>query len=466
MIDAEDIPVSYQRCSAGRVEYDPFELIRSIKEGVQRLVRRHPDCIQGIAGIGIANQGESFLLWDMDDGTPLTPVISWQDNRAETLSADLNRSGKDSWFHQKTGLHISPEWPALKVHEMRNEDAGLDARCRDGRVAYGQLDAWFLYEMSGRKVFATDHGTASRSGYYNLQGQTWDPELKAFFSGTELLFPDLMDNISNIPGVDLCIGREVNWIAGGVDQALTLIGQHCIEKKEAKVTYGTCCACWMNLGERILLDAKLTTSVAWKLGDKTNFALAAEGGASGNIIAWLSENFQAGWRQEQLSEIARCNDTEQSLIFVPAFNGLAAPWWKEAKGTLFGITAATRPEHILRAGLNAVAFTIRDILGAMPECGRIVFDGGMTDNEYLMKKQADVLGLPIHISTEREGTLMGVAFLCGWGLGLLPFGEFPEAQSAGSRILEPDPAWDQTEYERWLTAVHAVIGYYYPGAKQ
>jgi glycerol kinase len=458
-IDRVDIPVSRLMPATGLVEHEPRALLASITDGVAKLMEAHPECLSGLAGIGLANQGESFLLWDLTDGEPVTPVISWQDSRSEILSARLSAEGKDEWFHSKTGLHLSPEWPALKVREMREKDFELDARCRSGQITFGQLDAWFLYELSGGRVFASDHGTACRSGYYDLRLQGWSAELRETFVASDLIFPDLIENVTSIPGIDPGIGRAVRWLAGGLDQSVTLIGQRCMTAGTAKVTYGTCCACWMNLGRELVLDKKLTTSVAWKIGDNVTFALAAEGGAAGNIVTWLMENFSTEWEATALSELAQAGDVDDDLVFVPAFGGLAAPWWKKARAVLFGITQSTMPAHILRAGLDAVAFTIKDIIDVMPECERIIFDGGMTGNAYLMQKQADVLGFSILKSAEQEGTLMGIAYLCGWSLGTLPVETLP-GDCRQTPVYTPDPAWDESEYDRWLRSVKTVISYY------
>ncbi|MDR2157393.1 MAG: hypothetical protein LBO81_06410 [Clostridiales Family XIII bacterium] len=459
VLDRADIPVSRCTPGSGLVEHEPAEILASVKKGIASLMDGHPGCLPGLAGIGLANQGESFLLWDTVNGTPLTRVISWQDTRSELLSAQLRRDGANDRFHAQTGLHLSAEWPALKVREMRANDADLDARCRAGNVAFGQLDAWLLYELSGGKIFASDHGTASRSGYYDLQQRNWSGELREMFCASDLIFPDLMDNTAHIAGLDAGLGKEVRWLAGGLDQSVTLIGQRCMRAQTAKITYGTCCACWLNTGATPVFDEKMTTSVAWMLDGQATMALAAEGGAAGNIITWLTENFLVDWPLEALSEIARESVAGNELVFVPAFNGLSSPWWERAKGALFGITQNTTPAHILKAGLDAIAFTVKALVDSMPVCDGIVFDGGMTDNGYLMQKQADVLGFPVVKSAEREGTLMGIAYLCGWSLGILPGGTLPDDRRA-DRVYVPDPAWDRGEYDRWTETVKTVISYY------
>ena len=175
-----------------------------------------------------------------------------------------------------------------------------------------------------------------------------------------LRLPPLCDNTAQFEGVDLGIGKRLPWVAGGLDQSMALLGQRCIAPHTAKVTYGTCCACWMNMGDEVVLDDHLTTSVAWKAGQSPVYALAAEGGAAGSIVTWLQRNFKPEWKTGQLSNLARECGEDSAVVFVPAFNGLGAPYWDAAaRGTLFGVTAGTAPAHILRAGLDAVAYTLR-----------------------------------------------------------------------------------------------------------
>ncbi len=459
MIDMVDLPVSVFTPNYGWVEHDAWELLETVKRGVQQLIERNPGCLGQLGGIGLANQGESFLLWDTSTGEPVTPVISWQDARSEAYCSKLRQEGYNSWFHKKTGLHLSSEWPALKVRELRKSDPDLDARCKSGQIAFGQLDAWFVYALSHGKLMASDHGTACRTGFYNLEQGGWDGELQKFFHGEDLIFPELIDNVCCLEYMDFGIGKQIPWIAGGLDQSVTLIGQKCTQKYMAKVTYGTCCACWMNLGQDILLDDQLTTSVAWKLKGQSTYALAAEGGASGNIITWLQKNFGADWPMEELSHIAKAFDDQTSLIFVPAFQGLAAPYWKEAKGTLFGVTTGTRREHILRAGLDAVAYTMKDIVDSMPKFRAFVADGGMTANDYLIQRQADVLQSPVIRSKEKEGTLMGIVYLCALSLGILDNLDFLDEPESAETFI-PHVSGEDSGYRLWKKSVQTVIEYY------
>lgn len=457
IVDSVDIPVSVFTPEYGCVEHDPGELADSIREGAKQLMRRHPDKLEGLMGVAVANQGESFLLWDKRTKRPVTPVISWQDSRCAELTGALQtEGGMDSWFNKKTGLHLSNEWPAMKLRYMRDKDRALDALISSGCIMYGQLDAWFLYVLTDGAHHASDHSTACRSGFYNIDTMAWDDELLRFFNAQELVFPALVDNDARFEGVDIGVGKKLPWLAGGLDQSMALLGQGCTAPGSVKLTYGTCCSLWMNSGERLIPDDKLTSSVAWRANGSTIYGLAAEGGGCGSIITWLLREYKPEWDVSELSKIALDNDDQPGLMFVPAFNGIGAPYWEErAKGTMFGMTAGTRPEHILRAGLDAIAYTVRDMLDAMPPSGDIVVDGGMTANCYLMQKQADVLIRPLIKSGNREGTITGVGMLALHALGV-----DCGASHRGDSTVYPDIEKAGAGYAMWQKAVEASIAYY------
>ncbi len=459
IVDSVDIPVSVFTPDYGFVEQDPAELVESIRSGARQLMEKNRDKLDRLTGVAVANQGESFLLWDKNTGVPVTPVVSWQDSRCGSLCKRLHAEDMDRWFNQRTGLHLSNEWPAMKLRFMRESDAEFDALCAGGTLAYGQLDAWFLFSLSHGAHYASDHSTASRSGFYHVETLSWDAELLDFFKAGGIAFPRLADNTECFPGIDLGIGKILPWLAGGLDQSMAMLGQRCNEPRSAKVTYGTCCSCWMNLGKELVLDDKLTSSVAWKHGDEIVYGLAAEGGSSGSIITWLQRNFKTGWKTSELSDIAKNSDDQPGLVFVPAFNGISAPYWEDAvRGTMFGVTAGTKPEHILRAGLDAIAYTVRDMLDVMPACEKLIVDGGMTANDYLMQKQADVLGRPIWRNANSEGTITGAAMLALMGLHAGEPYEPPPAEE--SARIDPRSERNDEGYLKWKEAEEASIKYY------
>ncbi|MDR3294426.1 MAG: hypothetical protein LBT26_01165, partial [Clostridiales Family XIII bacterium] len=439
MLDSVDIPILGRMLDGGRVEYRPEELLESVRQAACLLMEKHPEAIEDLMGMGLANQGESFLLWKKNTRKPLTPVISWQDRRCESLCRQLTDEGHDTWFHAKTGLHLSCEWPALKIRYLRETDPVLDALCRKGDVVFGQLDAWFLSALTGGAACASDHGTACRSGLYNGIDLCWDKELLCFFRADDLWLPELADNVCCFAGVDLGFGKRIPWVAGGLDQAVAMIGQGCVHPKTAKITYGTCCACWINTGKDLIFDEKLTSGIAWKIGKSRTYALAAEGPSCGNILAWIRQTMHADWPLEDLSAIAQAYCEPDNLLFVPAFSGLDAPHWApEAKGSFLGMTFETKAEHILRAALDAIAYSIRDIFDYMPPCDRLVVDGGMTANAYLLQKQADVLGRPLEKTHTIEGTIAGIAYLACISMGYMK--GMQDIPAAGEQeIIQADP---------------------------
>ncbi len=460
ILDAADIPVGIITKGYDYVEQDPDNLVDSICKGVAEVMARHEEKIEKLVGIGVANQGESFLLWNAQTGKAVTPVISWQDCRAQDFCDRLQQEGKDAWFHQKTGLHLSNEWPALKVWHLLQNDHTLKQLAEQGNLCYGQLDAWFLYCLSGGRHYASDHSTASRSGFYNIHTQNFDDGLCEFFGASKLRFPALCSNTAQFEGLDLKLNRDLPWVGGGLDQAMALLGQGCLQKGNAKVTYGTCCACWMNSGKQPVLNDEATTSVAWKVDDEAVYALVAEGGVAGSMITWLQQKMSLDVPLKEMSDVAFHAIEQEGLQFIPAFNGLSAPYWNTAvRGTLLGITAGTELRHILRAGLDAVAYTVADLMSSLPPCEKMVAEGGMSQNEYLMMRQASVLDCDLYLSGNREGTIFGVGLLMAKSLGFIDgLEQGISGQYSGKKIDKTETAKDK--YSRWKKAVQWSIQFY------
>ncbi len=465
-----DIPVRAFYPREGWVEQDPYDLVESIRKAVRKLFSKvNTDKIH-IVGFGIANQGESFLLWDRKSGKPLTNVINWQDVRGDSLCHEEKlQKGKEEWFHDKTGLLLDPEWPLIKVLWLYQNNPEIRAAINKGTVVFGQLDAWFLYALSGGAYHCSDHSTASRSGFYNIHSHNWDRDIIENYGLSNLIFPELVNNTARFEKIKpLFEEMNIPWVAGALDQSIALMGQLCLDYGDAKITYGTCTGLWCNIGKSPALVQNLTTSVAWRTDNETVYALAAEGGAAGSIVNWLIEQLDTGWDTSELSSLAAAIQGNDDLMFVPAFNGLGVPYWEsKVRGTLFGIGAGTKPEHILRAGLNAVAFGVKDMLEAIQREGKIslheiVADGGMTKNDYLMQKQSDVLNTTIRVPKSKEGTTVGIGYLAGIGLGLYSGTSELKALERVTDTFSPSVNMNESmrQYVMWKLALKLSIEYY------
>jgi glycerol kinase len=331
-----------------------------------------------------------------------------------------------------------------------------------GHLAFGQPDTWFIYNLTSGARYLTDHSTASRSGLYNIHSGDWDEDLLRLFDAKDLCLPEIRDTSSDFGRLQLGKGWQLPLRGSALDQAAALLGQGCTGKGEAKVTYGTCAALWCNTGSTPLNDPRLSTSVAWQIDGRPTYSIVGEVKNAGALVEWLCEKIRIPWAHAELAEVAQSAAEIDDLIFVPAFSGLGAPHWvPEARGVIYGLTAAVGLKELVRASLDSIAFGVRDALDALIENGVLELtdslkaDGGMIGNEYLMQIQADILGRKVAVPETLEGTLLGVAFLAGLSEGVHDdVGRIRDMWRA-RRVFAPNLAPEERErrYARWVEAV-------------
>ncbi len=424
-VASADVPVKSHYPQPGWVEQDPYDILNSVRQAIQTLFQSENLRPGQIECMGFAHQGESLLLWDLDTGRPVHNVISWQCVRSSAVCDALLERGVEADFRQRTGLPIHPEWPATKVAWAVEHLPEIRSLLRARRLAYSQIDAWLMRQLTSERLFHTDHSMASRSGFYNIRELAWDGALVDLFHASELAFPQVLASDGRFGEVILEGGWRIPWRSNLIDQASALLGQACINPGEAKITYGTCAAFWYNLGEVPPTSKYLNTSVAWVVGDQPTYALVGETTTAASAITWLNEKFKLNWENSELSALAQSVEDSSGLIFIPAFSGLGSPFGApQVRGTLYGLTAGVGPEHLLKAGLDAIAFSVRDMIEALTEkeghalAAAIKADGGMAANSYLMQFQSDILGRQILVPSNVEGTSAGIAFLAGLACGL------------------------------------------------
>lgn len=451
---------------AGWVEQDPAQLLDSIRKAVTTLIVQQQLEPGQIVGAGLANQGEAFVLWDIDSGEPVYPSINWQCVRSAKLVDDMIDAGEQPDFRARTGLPMDPEWPATKIPWMLENVPRARALLNKGRLAYGQLDTWFIYKLTRERRYLTDHSTASRSGLYNIAEQNWDEELKTLFQADGLRLPELCDSSGSLGVLDFGHGWRIPLYGSCLDQSAALLGQACTMPGEAKVTYGTCAALWCATGQSPVVTRRLATSVAWQIAGQPMYAIAGEAGTAGALISWAREKMQMPWSNEELSDIARSATGQEQLIFVPAFSGLSAPHWvPQAKGAIYGLLGGVGLEHLLRASLESVAYSVRDLIEALEEGSELTVspeikaDGGMVGNHFLMQFQADILNRSIQLPSSREGTSLGVTILAAVGAGVFPAVDAVRDIWRANRVFEPqmDEAERNRHYRRWQEAVQWTI---------
>lgn len=469
-VATKDVPVRRVFPQPGWVEQDPAELIGSIRQAAMELIRGVEIRPGQIVAMGLANQGECLLLWDSLTGQPVYNLIGWQCTRSVPLIRHLQRAGEDEAFRACTGLTLSAEWPATKIRWVLENVPGVRDLSMSGRLAFSQSDSWFMRHLTNNRDVATDHSTASRSGLYALRDRGWDAGLQEVFCAGDLLLPTILDSADEFGIVDFGNGWRIPWRGNALDQAAALLGQGCTQPGDLKITYGTCAGLWYNIGGRRAARKVLDTSIAWQVGPEPTLAVSGETTSSGDSIAWLREELGVRWEDDELSEIAKTAKGDE-LTFVTAFHGLGAPHMiPEARAVVWGLTPATGIPDLVRACLEAIAFSVCDLVDtlerveSLPIGDEIRVDGGAATNEFLMQFQADILGKSILAPQDPEGTSAGMAFLAGLQSGWYEsISEVREWRRPGTRFDPRMPAQQADErYARWRKAVAQTADFYRP----
>jgi glycerol kinase len=442
----------------GCVEQDPHALVAAMEEAAAPLLDGHD-----VTAVGLANQGESFVLWDAVTGEALTPNIVWQDQRGAPLCRRLESTVDAAWLARRTGLRLDTYFSAPKLATLLASDAALRQHARAGRVRFGTTDSWFIHRCTGGKVHVTDVSTASRTLLFDVTRLRWDPDLLALFDVPAAMLPAVLPSGGDPVQLRLC-GRTLPLRAMLVDQAAALLGQGCVSPGDAKCTFGTGSFLLMNTGETPRWSAHgLLTTIAWQLGDAVTWALDGGVLCSGAAVQWLHEKL--GVIPSVASSGARAAvSTDPGVVVVPALTGLGAPRWRtDARGAVFGLSLSSNADDITRATLDGIACLVSDVVDAMRRDGGPIpvlrVDGGPTHNVYLMQVLADVLDVPVHVAARRESTAVGAALLAQHVATRVPLADLvarlepagvvhPRADGTGARAL-------RTRWEAALTGLAA-----------
>jgi len=407
----------------GWVEHDAQEIWATqagVAAEVLQKVRAHPT---DVAAIGITNQRETTVVWDRATGKPVCNAIVWQDRRTAPTCDRLRAQKLDRVIQKKTGLVVDAYFSATKVQWMLQNVKGLKARAAKGELAFGTIDTWLLWNLTGGKVHATDASNASRTMLYDIRKGDWDDELLKIFGVPRSMLPEVRDS-SGLFGETSLLGDSipVTGIAG--DQQAALFGQVCVKPGMVKNTYGTGCFMLMNTGPKpIASKNKLLTTVAWRIGGRTEYALEGSVFIAGAAIQWLRDGLGIIKTAPEVEALAASVPDTGGVYMVPAFAGLGAPHWDAyARGTLVGMTRGTTAAHIARAALEGIALQVMDILKAMEADSGIRLkelrvDGGASLNNLLMQLQGDLLGVPVVRPKVNETTALGAACLAGLAVG-------------------------------------------------
>jgi glycerol kinase len=431
LFDARGVPVATaQRAQTmhypcpGWVELDMDEVWQRTQECIHEALKSADASAADVAGIGITNERETVVLWDRRTGRPVAPAITWQDMRTEAAADALAADGGIDRFQQRTGLPISTYSSALKLSWLLDQEPTRRDAARRGDLLFGTPDTWLLWNLTGGPnggVHATDPTNAGRTLLMNVHTLEWDDELLETMKIPRALLPEIRSS-SEVYGTaagDLS-GVPVAGVLG--DQQASLFGHTCFDHGDMKNTYGTGAFLLFTLGkEPVMSEHGLITTVAWKLGDaEPVYALEGSVAVAGALIQWLRDNLGIIGDAREVEALARSVDGSEGVVFVPAFSGLFAPYWRDdARGVVVGLTRFSNKGHIARAALEATAYQTYDLVGAMladtgvARLGELRVDGGMTKNDLLMQFQADVLGAPVGVPAVAEITATGAAYAAG-----------------------------------------------------
>lgn len=457
------LPNQYPR--PGRVEQRAGDVLDGVVEATAEVLR-HIGGPRAIDAVGLANQGESVVAWDTATGDALGPVLVWSDGRGARQTTQLREDGHAARVRALTGLELDPYFSASKMHWLLQHHAPVSGAAAAGRLRIGTLDSWLGRQLGGRHDF-TDHATASRTQLFGLQRMGWDGELLDLFGVPAAVLAELRCSLGALGVLEHSSwGGALPWHASLVDQPAALAGNGCFAPSEVKVTYGTGCFVVVNAGTALPTPpAGLLASIAWSTPERTTFAFDGGVFSAGTAVNWLCS---IGVVSDVAETAALANSVADSdgVRFLPALAGLGAPWWDNAaRGVLSGITSGTTRAHVVRAVLDSIALRVRDVLEAawaagQPRPAALRVDGGLSRNEYLMQRQADLLGVAVERAASAEATARGAAALAGIGAGLLEEADVRRHLVIAARY-EPRIGADEREQEyaawrKWLQQARAV----------
>jgi glycerol kinase len=409
----------------GWVEHNPEQIAASqiavTLEALSQAGARPAD----MAAIGIANQRETTIVWHRETGEPVYNAIVWQDRRTADLCERLRSEGHGPLIQQRTGLLIDSYFSASKITWVLDNVLGARSLAEAGKLAFGTVDSWLLWKLTAGRVHATDASNASRTMLFNIHTGAWDRELLDLFRVPISMMPAVQSSSEIYGEVSAVKGLENIPLAGiAGDQQAALFGQRCIRPGLTKNTYGTGCFMLQNTGRRAVPSSnRLVTTVAWKIGDVTEYALEGSVFIGGAVVQWLRDGLGLIRKSEEVEALAKSVPDNGGVYFVPAFVGLGAPHWDSyARGSMFGLTRGTTAGHLARAALESIAYQVADLLDAMRlDSGAAVqelrVDGGAAANDSLMQFQSDILGVPVVRPAVTETTALGAAYLAGLAVG-------------------------------------------------
>ncbi|MDO9428687.1 MAG: glycerol kinase GlpK [Methylobacterium sp.] len=450
--------------ASGWVEHDPEGIWASVLTTVRAVLARAGATAASVAALGITNQRETTLIWDRATGAPIHPALVWQDRRTAGHCARLKAEGHEPRVTARTGLILDPYFSATKIAWVLDAVPGARARAERGDLAFGTVDSWLLWRLTGG-LHATDATNAARTALFDIHRGTWDDDLLALFGIPRAMLPEVRDCAGDFGATrpDLFgAAIPIRGVAG--DQQAATIGQACFSPGMVKATYGTGCFALLNTGPDARTSRnRLLTTIAYQFAGQRTYALEGSIFVAGAAVQWLRDGLGLIRDAAESGPLAAQADPSSEVYLVPAFVGLGAPYWEpDVRGALFGLARDTGPKDLARAALESVCYQTHDLLEAMradwpsPETGTVLrADGGMAASDWTLQRLADLLGLPVDRPMVRETTALGAAYLAGWNAGLYPEpAEFARTWSLERRFT---PSMPEPERVRRLAGWHGAV---------
>ena len=412
----------------GWVEHNPLEIWETQINAVKNVLKKANITVEEVDAIGITNQRETTIIWDRATGAPVFNAIVWQDRRTAKTCEEITAQGKSDLFTQKTGLVVDAYFSATKIKWILDQDPTLRDRARKGELAFGTVDSWLIWNLTGGAHHVTDATNASRTMIYNIHENQWDQELLDILDIPKELLPKVV-NSSEIVGTTepSILGTSITIAGIAGDQQAALFGQLCLQPGDVKNTYGTGCFCIMNTGNKpVVSKNKMLTTIAWQINGEVTYAVEGSVFTAGALVQWLRDQLHMISSSADIEALAESVPDNGGVTFVPALSGLGAPYWDpHATGAIIGITRGTNKGHIARAALEAIALRSRDIIIEMQKDAGVDFkslkvDGGASNNDLLMQIQADLIDAEVIRPKVTETTALGAAFLAGLATGFWP----------------------------------------------
>jgi glycerol kinase len=475
VIDARGVVLASDQKQAGLstpqpgwVEQDAEELWQAQLATARGALRKAGLTAADVAGVGIANQRETTIIWDRATSQPVAPAIVWQDRRTADFCEQLRGAGAEAMVRRKTGLLLDPYFSGTKIRWLLDNVPGVRERAEAGTLAFGTVDSWMAWRLSGGRRHVTDATNASRTLLYDIREGRWDDELLDLFGVPRTLLPEVVDSSGVIGETDPALLGAAVPIAGMAgDQQAALFGQACTRRGMIKVTYGTGCFLLLNTGEEpAAAPPGLVSTVALQRDGKRTYALEGSVFIGGAAVQWLRDGLGIISSSSEADKLAQSVPTSDGVVFVPALAGLGAPYWDPyARGGIFGLTRGTTAAHVARATLEGIAFQVADLYQAEVEGAGVTpaevrADGGAAASDLLLQFQADLLGVPVTRAGQPEATAFGAAWLAGLATGVWSSEEEVAALwTAGAGFTPAVEADADERRRRWKAAVTAVRGF-------